>query len=416
MRTRTTFGISFFIKKYKASNGKAPIYARITVNGKSIDLSIKRKIEIESWDSGRCQVRGNKKVALELNDYLGTVQSRLYECRDELERERKFLTAKAVKSRYTGEDQQSMTLLSLVNYHNTEMKSELTEGTMKNYRSTEKYLKNFLQEKLKTSDVYLQELNYNFIKSFERYIRNNPLQKKYPCNQNGIMKHMERLCKMVSLAVKEEWLAKNPFNKYQLKFKKTERGYLDSEELFRIETTMLPLKRLELIRDIFVFACYTGLSYIETYNLSSEDISIGIDGEKWITGQRQKSDQFYGVPLLPKAQAILDKYKDDLRVLNSDKCLPVYSNQKINKYLKEVAEKCKIKKHLTFYLARHTFATTVTLANDIPIETVSEMLGHTKLSTTQIYAKVIRQKVGRDMNKLKGKLEQQEVARASNDM
>jgi len=416
MRTRTTFGISFFIKKYKASKGQAPIYVRITVNGKSIDLSVKRKVAIENWDAGKCQAKGNRSEAKELNDYLGSIQSRLYECRGELEREKKFLTAKAIKSRYTGEDQQSMTLMQLVNYHNTEMKAELTEGTLKNYRSTKKYLEKFLRKQFKTDDVFLQELNYNFIKSFERYIRNNPIQKNAPCNQNGIMKHMERLCKMVNLAVKEEWLLKNPFIKYELKYKKTERGYLDSEELFRLETTPMTKKNLELTRDLFVFACYTGLSYIETFNLEDEDISIGIDGEKWITGQRQKSEEFYGIPLLPKALAILEKYKEDPRALNMKKCLPVYSNQKLNQYLKDLAKACGIRKLLTFYLARHTFATTVTLANDIPIETVSEMLGHTKLSTTQIYAKVIKQKVSRDMSKLKKKLTHNEERRASNDM
>ena len=401
MRTRTTFGIAFLIKKNKATNGKAPVYVRVTVNGKSIDFSIKRSVELELWDSGKCQAKANKADANGINNYMATVQARLYECRDELERERKFLTAKAIKSRYTGEDQQSMTLMELVKYHNTELKCELTEGTLKNYRSTEKYLEKFLRDKYKTSDVFLQELNFSFINSFEKYIRINPLQKFAPCNQNGIMKHMERLCKMVNLAVKEEWLAKDPFAKYQLKFKKTERGYLDLDELIRIETTPLPSGPLEITRDNFIFACYTGVSYIEAFNLNDEEISTGIDGEKWITGQRQKSDQFYGVPLLPKALEILDKYREDPRAVNANKCLVVYSNQKTNKYLKEIAKICGIKKNLTFYLARHTFATTVTLANDIPIETVSEMLGHSKLSTTQIYAKVIRQKVSRDMQKLK---------------
>ena len=218
------------------------------------------------------------------------------------------------------------------------------------------------------------------------------------------------------MAVKEEWLEKDPFIKYKLKFEKTERGYLDEDELFRIETTPMPTKGLELTRDVFVFACYTGLAYIETYNLSYQDISKGIDGENWITGQRQKSKEFFGIPILPKAQEILDKYKNDPRAINKNKCLYVYANQKINENLKKIAAICGITKHLTFYLARHTFATTITLANDIPIETVSEMLGHTKLTTTQIYAKVIRKKVSRDMAKLRMKLSANEAKKeASND-
>lgn len=161
------------------------------------------------------------------------------------------------------------------------------------------------------------------------------------------------------------------------------------------------------MRDVFVFACYTGLSYIDTYNLSEENITLGVDDHKWITGRRQKSDKVFAVPLLPKAMRILNQYENDSphSIRNSGKCFPVYSNQKMNKYLKELGEICGVKKKLTFHTARHTFATTVTLANDIPIETVSEMLGHTKLSTTQIYAKVIRQKVSRDMAVLRQRLE-----------
>ena len=185
MRTRTTFGISFFIKKYKANKGLAPIYVRITVNGKSIDLSVKRKAEVQKWDPRKENTKGKTAETVELNNYLGTVRTKLFECRDQLEREHKLVTAKAIKSRYTGEDRESTSLLQLVSYHNNEMVHELKPGTLKNYRSTEKYIKKFLKEKLKTSDIYLQELNYNFIKSFERFIKSTPLQQNNPCRRAG---------------------------------------------------------------------------------------------------------------------------------------------------------------------------------------------------------------------------------------
>ncbi|MBL3655099.1 site-specific integrase [Fulvivirga sediminis] len=406
MRSQSTFGFSFYVKKYKKISGQVPIYVRITVNGHSVDMSIKRKVHLEDWDAVKSRVRKSSNGSDILNSYMGTLRNRLYECIEELEKERKIITADAIKNRYTGQDQRRNSLLQLVEYHNREMNYELKEGTMKNYRSTERYIRKFLKSRLRVKDIYLEELNYGFIKSFERYIRNNPLQSNLPCTQNGTMKHMERLCKMMNLALREEWITKNPFIKYQLKFRKTERCYLNHDELQHIESVKLTKDRLVLVRDVFVFACYTGLSYIDTLNLSTDNIIKGVDNELWITGRRQKSDKLFSVPLLPKALSILKKYKhrNDLPMKGEGKCLPVYSNQKTNQYLKELAVLCGINKNLTFHTARHTFATTITLANDIPIETVSEMLGHTKLSTTQIYAKVIKQKISRDMAGLREKL------------
>ena len=405
MHHRNTFGISFFVKKYKAKNGLAPVYARITAKGRYLDVSLKRKVELTNWDERSGTTKGRKSEAHQLNQYLEQVRNRFYECREELEKERKLVTPEAVKSRYLGNDQQGQTLLELIEYHNTEMKSVLTWGTLKNYFTTQKYIEKFLKEKLKTSDVHLAELNYKFITRFESFVKGNRLIKNQkPCDQNGTMKHMERLRKMVSLAVKLEWLDKDPFHQYQLKFQKSRRGYLTAEELKTIEQTQFLEPRLTLIRDIFVFGCYTGLSYIEVYNLTSDQIVMGMDGNRWIAGQRQKSGELFNVPLLPQALAIMERYQKHPRAVNEGKLLPVYTNQKINAYLKEIAHICGIEKRLTFHLARHTFATTVTLANGVPIESVSKMLGHTKISTTQIYAKVVEQKLSQDMMALKNKL------------
>ena len=407
---RNTFGISFFVKKYKAKSGLAPIYARITVKGKYLDVSLKRKVELDNWDERSGTTKGRKSEAHQLNQYLEQVRNRFYECREELEKERKLVTPEAVKNRYLGNDQQGQTLLELIKYHNTEMKSVLTWGTLKNYFTTQKYIEKFLKEKLKTSDVHLAELNYKFITRFESFVKGNRLIKNQkPCDQNGTMKHMERLRKMVSLAVKLEWLDKDPFYQYQLKFQKSRRGYLTAEELKTIEQTQFLEPRLTLIRDIFVFGCYTGLSYIEVYNLTSDQIVMGMDGNRWIAGQRQKSGELFNVPLLPQALTIMEQYQEHPRAVNEGKLLPVYTNRKINAYLKEIAHICGIEKRLTFHLARHTFATTVTLANGVPIESVSKMLGHTKISTTarrpgQIYAKVVEQKLSQDMMALKDKL------------
>ncbi len=406
MRSNKTFGISFFVKKYqKDKNNQVPIYVRISVDAKRLDMSMQRKIVFERWDDTRGMARGTREEIKQLNHYLDQVKSQLLTCKEGLEKERKLITAEAIKNRYLGQDERGKTLKDLVEYHNEEMKSELAWGTQKNYLTTQRYLYEFLRKKKKTSDIYLEELNYKFVKDLEKYIKNRiPDGHQKPCTQNGAMKHIERLRKMVNLAVKEEWLMKDPFVKFKLKFEKKDRGYLTQDELRRIEEKDFRIERLNQTRDIFVFSCYTGLSYAEVYDLKPDHIVMRLDGELGIRGQRKKSKEWYSVPLLPQALAIIERYKDNIIAQANNKVLPVYTNQKTNSYLKEIAHLCEINKNLTYHLARHTFATTVTLANGVPITSVSEMLGHTSLRTTQIYAKVVEQKLSDDMKVLKTKL------------
>lgn len=218
------------------------------------------------------------------------------------------------------------------------------------------------------------------------------------------MKHLERFRKMINLALRLEWITKTPFAAYKLKFKKIERECLIIEELKRIESKVFNISRLKQVRDIFIFSCYTGLAYIDVFNLKPENIKTGPDGERWLITKRQMTDILVKVPLLPMAELIIEKYADHSQVLQKGKVLPVLSNQKLNSYLKEIADLTEITKPLTFHIARHTFATTITLSNGVLIETVSKMLGHSKLTTKQIYDKVIDRKVGEDMARLKQKL------------
>ncbi|MGH2648477.1 MAG: site-specific integrase, partial [Ginsengibacter sp.] len=281
----------------------------------------------------------------------------------------------------------------------------LSPGTLKNYYTTEKYVKKFLKDKYKCNDIFLSSINYQFITEFEFYLRTcKPLEINNPLTNNGIMKHMERLRKMVTMSYKMEWIIKDPFSNYKLKFKKKEMSFLNEEELYKIEHTAFSNKFLERVRDLFIFSCYTGLSYIDLANLTTKNITIGIDGEYWIKTSRQKTEVQVNIPLLPKAFQLIQKYRQDPRVLGGENILPLLSNQKINSNLKEIARLCGLDKSLTFHCARHTFATTITLTNGVPLETVSKMLGHTKLTTTQIYVHVIKHKISEDMKKLKEKL------------
>jgi site-specific recombinase XerD len=271
----------------------------------------------------------------------------------------------------------------------------------------------FLKGKLKRDDISLSELNYRFITEFEYFLRKHkPVDHQRPMENNTVMKHIERLRKMIKLAVRMEWIEKDPFTAHKAKFIKVQRGYLSQEELELIEQKEFSIERLQQVKDLFVFSCYTGLAYIDAISLKSADIRKGIDGGEWIFTARQKTDVPVQVPLLGKASEIIAKYKDHPKTKVSGTVFPIISNQKLNSYLKEIADLCGINKNLTFHLARHTFATTVTLTNGVPIESVSKMLGHSDIRTTQIYAKVVEMKISEDMTKLQNKL--QSVAKLAN--
>lgn len=405
MRTTNTFGIQFIIRKNKAKEDLAPIYVRITVDARRVEISLKRWINPNEWDSGKGKAKGSKGETKSLNHYLEEVRTRLVENYQELQVQKQLITADTIKDLFLGLDQKDYTLCKLVEYHNQVMMSILTWGTMKNYFTTQKYIQKFLKERFRTTDIFLSGLSYKFITDFEFFLRNHkPIDHQRPMENNGVMKHLERFRKMVTMAVKMEWLDKDPFEKYQLKFNRVERDFLTEYELAKIEKKEFSIVRLQYIRDLFVFSCYTGLAYIDAMKLTLGNITVGIDGENWISTSRQKTDESVRIPILSKAWEMIEKYKTHPRSLQKGTIFPFISNQKLNSYLKEIADLCGIEKNLTFHLARHTFATTVTLTNGVPIETVSKMLGHSKISTTQIYAKVIERKVSEDMQTLRAKM------------
>ena len=286
------------------------------------------------------------------------------------------------------------------------MSESLTYGTLKNYFTTQKYIKLFLINKRKTQDIYLSQLTYGFLVDFEKFLRSHtPEDNQKKMENNTVMKHIQRLRKMVTLAYKMEWIDKDPFIKFKPAYIKNEREFLREDELQAIIEKEFKIERLTLVKDLFVFSCYTGLSYIDVMNLNEDNIALGIDGGKWIITNRQKTHNKVKIPLLPIAKELINKYESHVKTKKTKTLFPNISNQKLNSYLKEIADLCDIKKNLTFHIARHTFATTITLSNGVPIETVSKLLGHTKIATTQIYAKVIERKVSEDMASLRRKLE-----------
>ncbi|HEY8933883.1 MAG TPA: site-specific integrase [Cyclobacteriaceae bacterium] len=403
MEKRVTYSTSFLLRSSKGDKNESLIYCRITVDMQRTEFSIKRKIRKELWNNG--QAKNNSEEGKTINAYIKQVEAQIFQHYRDMLAERKLVTAEALKNAYHGVLDNEQSLLSLVEYHNTQLEHTLEWGTLKNYFTTQKYIKLFLTKRVHTSDILLSQLKYKFIIDFEFFLRQYvPEDYHKPMGNNTVMKHIERFRKMINVAVRMEWLERDPFSAFQQKFEKVEREYLSQEELTKIEFLDFRISRLQWVRDLFVFSCYTGLAYIDVMRLTPENITKGIDGELWLMTSRQKTNNPVHVPLLPKALEIIDRYKGHQRALVEGTLFPNISNQKLNSYLKEIADLCDIKKNLTFHLARHTFATVITLTNGVPIESVSKMLGHSTIRTTQIYAKVIEKKLSDDMKELKAKL------------
>ena len=406
MRTNNTFGTHFVLRANRGKNGKAAIYVRIVVNKSRCEVALKRLVDISDWNPVKGLAKPKNENLKSLNSYLEQTKCLLSSYYHEFQLQKKLITAEGLKNKFIGLEEREHTLNILMDYHNLHMKEVLAAGTIKNYYTTVKYLKEFVNNQFKRQDIYLSELDYEFITKFEYFLRiREPKDHQKGMKNNGVMKHLERFRKIIRLGVKLGWMVKNPFELFQLKMQKVEIGFLTAAELQQIEQKVLTLSRMEYVRDLFVFSCYTGMAYIDVMQLTPNNIILGMDGNQWLKTVREKTDTTVSVPILPKAAAIIEKYKKSPRAIAKGTLFPVISNQKLNSYLKELADLCKIESHLTFHLARHTFATSVTLSNGVPIETVSKMLGHTTIRTTQIYAKVIERKVSDDMLVLREKLE-----------
>lgn len=399
-----TFSIHFWLNMAKEKEGLAPIYARVTVDGKRAEISLKRVTQVTFWDPNAKKTTSRTTEGKQLNNYLDQVRAKLLACHKQLSSDFELVTAQSIKARFTGVDSKHKTLLELVTYHNENMEGTLRPGTLKNYYTTENYIKLFLVRYQRTGDIYLRHMRYGFIVDFEQFLRKGPsLQGSNPLNNNGVMKHLSRLKKLMNFALDLEWVDKNPFARYKLKMHKHDSAFLEKQELEALKNAFVPEEGHRVARDVFVFSCYTGLSYSDVKKLKKANVVRGVDGGFWLFLERTKTSYPLRIPLLEEAMDILERYRDSPGI-SENALLPVLTNQKMNGYIKEVAKRAGIHKKLTFHSARHTFATTVTLSNGVPIATVSKLLGHTKISTTQIYARVLEDKISSDMQGLRSVL------------
>ena len=405
----TSIYLRFHIKKSKLNRkGLTPVMMRVTMNKKRSEISIGRNVEPEKWNAKSEKMMGRSVEANDLNDFIELMRKKAKTVQRSFVENEEVITLSKFVTRFKGEEKDSSKMtLEVYKEHNEQMDrlsgKNISQSTAKRYWTCYNHVEQFINEVYKVDDYRMKDIDHQFISRFDYYLKT-----ERKCNHNSALKYVNNFKKIIRIALANQWMERDPFYNYKVQFESVEREFLTQEEVDILIEKDLHFDRLKLVRDMFIFSCYTGLAYSDVQKLNHSDITTGIDGGKWIRIKRTKTKSLSSIPLLPVAEEIIDRYKDHPEVQAGKCILPVLSNQKSNAFLKEIAMMCGITKPLTTHLARHTFATTITLTNGVPIESVSKMLGHKDLRTTQHYAKIVDRKISDDMADLKHKLESKE--------
>ena len=385
--------ILLWLNKSKTNTkGLTPIMMRITINGDRTNFTTPITIEEKSWNKNKQVIKGDDKLIEKYNQYLYTLKMKAWEFYNESTKKETSITANQVREYVLGNDTSQYTLIEALDYQINHLKvrvgKDIAPATIKSYEVVRRKVIMFLQTERGLEDILLSGVSYQFINEFDLFMR-----AKQGLHNNGVIKNMQQLKRVITVALSNEWISRNPFAKYSCKITEPKRVFLTWEELKVLEGLTLPNERLSRVRDIFIFSCYTGLAYSDVSKLNKVHISQR-DGKDWIILDRTKTKNQSIIPIFPKAREILDKYAS----IKPNQLLPVISSQNLNKYIKEIAQIANINKRLSFHAARHTFASSVTLNKGVDITTVSAMLGHKMLKTTQIYAKVNTVKIAKDVD------------------
>ncbi|HEU0227156.1 MAG TPA: tyrosine-type recombinase/integrase [Arachidicoccus soli] len=407
MEQTHTFAVDFLVRKSKTDKSIAFIYARITLDGESREISIQEEIKTKDWDAKKEAVKGRSIEVQSINEHIESVRSNIKQKYRDLKLMDELLTADGVKQAYLGKQfsLKGHKLKELLDYYKKIWEQKLDNGGFKNYRTTIDYVKRFLAFKFKTNkDVYLSQVNMEFMTELEHYIRIYPIKENDPCLGNGLGKQIQRFKTIIKWSKTIKWSKENQAAEYPCNIKKNKRKKLSIEQLVTLENKSFLNERLQFVRDLFLFSCYTGLAYAEVMKLDESHFEWDTNGITWCLIYRDKTEGLCPVPLIKSAITILDKYRA-IRKPEMTRIFPRITNKDVNDYLKNIQEIYGIPFDLTFHIARHTFAKTVALKNGIPLETVQMMLGHTKIATTQIYADVDEEKILDDTFDLEEKLE-----------
>ena len=390
----------FFLKKNKKHQRKPlSIYLRITIAGKRAELSTGKSIERSSWMPKTGRAKGSSKNAKRLNNDLNLIESNLLEAYHSMIRRSETITSVSLKNNYLGVEEDPRMLVGIFQQHNRRMAdlvpNEFAAGTLERYKTCLSHTVEFMKWKYGAADMNTLRIDHDFIAEFDFFLRH--IRR---CSNNTTVKYLRNFRKIIRLCIANGWLKKDPFAMYRAKMVQTQRVFLHEEELRALMNKEFSIARLIRVRDIFLFCCFTGLAYTDVHKIGPQNVFTDEGNRPWIAVNRTKTATPSNVPLLPAALKIIEKYQEHPYFKAKNRLLPVLSNQKMNSYLKEIADCCGIRKELTFHTARHTFATTVTLNNHVPIESVSKMLGHRNISDTQHYAKLLDKKILHDIEPL----------------
>ena len=386
---RQTFNVLFFIRKTRTvKSGETPIMLRITIQGQLAEMQLKRTIKPKLWSQAKEQCTGKDSKSVEVNRYLESVKLRLYEIHRTLEDENKLINPMEIKRRFLGLDEKHKMFFEVFQEHNDKCREligkDYAKVTISRFDTCLKYFKEMLLKQYHLKDIPMKEINNAIIQNYIHFLKS-----KKNLQENTVIRYMKVVKKITNMALANDWIDKNPFMNIHFHEQEVHKEFLTKEELEILRTKVFNVPRLELVRDIFLFQCWTGLAFIDVSELKPEHLVTDNEGNIWIRKARQKTKIMCNIPLLDIPLAILDKYKG----------YPLC--QKANSYLKEIADFCGIKKNLTTHTGRHTFSTVVTLANNVSLENVSKMLGHTNTKMTQRYAKVLDQSILRDMQNVR---------------
>ncbi len=398
---KSIFRVVFYLRSnYVNKEGNTSVMLRIYLNNERLSLgSTGISVKSAQWDKEKERIKGRTTEALNTNLQLDNIASGLQSIFRRIEMS-DVVSLERIKSEFLGKKEEINTLMQLFEKHNGDVAKQVGvsvgKATLQKYNVCKRHFSEFLEEQYKRSDLKLTELTYVVIREFDLYLRTEVGQ-----NPNTATKTMKTFKTITLLGQKMGVLLHDPFMNHRFHIEPVNRGFLTDEEILLIANKDLGISRLELVRDIFIFSCFTGLAYIDVSNLTPDHI-VTLGDKQWIMTQRQKTSVETNVLLLDIPKAIIAKYGG--KTYRNGKLFPMLTNQKTNSYLKEIADICGIKKNLTFHLARHTFAT-MSLSKGVPMESVSKMLGHTNIRTTQIYARITNKKIEHDMEELADKLD-----------
>ncbi len=408
MKTTHTFSVDMIIRRSKANQNQGLLYARITIDGEIREISLKEKIEVSSWDSKSETVIGRSIQAKTINNLIAETRHGIKDKYRLLRAQNQELTAENVKQAFLGvsDIKKAKTLFELLDYFTQIFGDKLKHGGFKNYRTTIAYIKAFVANRYSRRTLYASEVDIQFATDFEYYIRHEPMKKHDPCLGNGVSKHIQRFKRIMNWAAEIKWVKSNEIERYKCPIKKSKRKKLTMQEILLLEHKPFQDSNLNYVRDLFIFCCYTSFAYIDVMTLTEADFEFQANGNIWCKKYRVKSDELQHILLLKPAAQILHKYRTIQAETGGKAIFPYISNQTVNRCLRIIQEACEINTPITFHVARHTFAKTIALNNGVPLETIQQIMGHTKITTTQVYADVDEDKIRLDIQRLEAMLEE----------